>query len=287
MHPQPPEDLEQLVEGFAHSAQAVLELGMTCHDDDFDKPTQCPGWTVKDQISHVVSVERSLHGEPDDPVAVPDYTWVRTDVGRTVEPGVELRRGRSGRHVVAELAAVLPARLEELRDPALTLETQVKGPFGPTTLQDALRLRTVDVWCHEQDLRQALDRPGNLDVAGAAVFVDVILTSFPARAARRAGLDVGTVVIIECTGPVLAREGVRIVDGADGRPYAESLFSGVSHESPETPHTEAEAVTTIRLSTDALTRRGAGRVDTADLHYGVEGDEDVARRVLDALVVTP
>ncbi len=287
MHPQPPEDLAQLIEAFAHAGQAVLELGMTCHDDDFDKPTQCPGWTVKDQISHVVALERMMQGEPDEPVPVPDYDWLRTDVGRAVQAGVELRRPRTGSHVVAELAALLPARLEALHDPELTLDTAVQGPFGPTTLGDALQLRTIDVWCHEQDLRQALDRPGDLDTGGAALFVQAVLTSFPARAARRAGLDIGTMVIIECTGPVCAREGVRIIEGADGRPYAEALFSGVSHESAAGAQGDDSAATTIRLTTDALTRRGAGRVPTAALSFSVDGDDLVAARVLDALVVTP
>ncbi|TWP37953.1 maleylpyruvate isomerase family mycothiol-dependent enzyme [Leekyejoonella antrihumi] len=290
MHPQPPEDLTGLVDGFASTLQAVLEIGMTCHDDDFGRATQCPGWTVKDQISHVVGLELAMQGERAPQVPVPDYDWLRSEVGHAVEPAVELRRSRSGSHVVAELAALLPARLEALRGPELRLDTQVDGPFGRTDLGSLLRMRTIDVWCHEQDLRQALDRPGNLDTAGAAFFCERILMAFPGRAARRAGLEVGTVVIIESTGPVLAREGVRIIEGADGKPYAESLFSGVSHEAPATSAVAPEIVesaTSIRLSTDALTRRGAGRVPTQELHYTVDGDEDVARKVLDALVITP
>lgn len=286
MHPQPPEDLAQLIEAFAHAAQAVLELGMTCHEDDFDQPTQCPGWTVKDQISHVVAGERAMNGDPQEKVPVPDYEWLRTDVGKIMEPGVEARRSRSGRHVVAELAALLPARLESLRDPGLDPQVEVDSPFGRLPLRRLLELRTVDVWCHEQDLRQALDRPGDLDTGGAALFVQTILTSFPARAARRADLDVGTIVIIECTGPVCAREGVRIIEGDHGKPYAESLFSGISHD-VDVRTEPADAVTTIRLTTDALTRRGAGRVPTAQLSYAVEGDDQVAARVLDALVITP
>jgi len=45
-------------------------------------------------------------------------------------------------------------------------------------------------------------------------------------------------------------------------------------------------VTSIRLTTDALTRRAAGRRTTDEIHYTVSGDEDIARRVLDALVIT-
>jgi hypothetical protein len=45
--------------------------------------------------------------------------------------------------------------------------------------------------------------------------------------------------------------------------------------------------TTISLSTEAFTRRAAGRRSVSDTPYSVVGDDAVARRVLDAFVVTP
>ena len=43
---------------------------------------------------------------------------------------------------------------------------------------------------------------------------------------------------------------------------------------------------TISLSTEAFTRRAAGRRPLSDTPYDVVGDEDIARRVLEAMVVT-
>lgn len=282
-----------MVTAYAETTQAVLDLGMTCRPDDFDLPTQCPGWTVKDHISHVVGVETALlTGELPD-VEVPDHPWIRHDFGRFMEQSVEERRSRSGHEVVQELAHVLPRRQRALRDPELTLDSPVVPVIGELdTIGKQLPVRIIDIWCHEQDLRAALDRPGNLDSTAAAAFVTTVLDAFPRRAAR-AGLEPGTSVIIECTGPVLAREGVRITPSHDGSLRGEPLFSGQAHVD-ETDDSTGEliivppgSVTTIRLTTEALTRRGAGRVPTTELRYTVEGDEDVAARVLDALTVTP
>lgn len=290
--PLPPEGLPELVEAYANTAQAVLDLGMTCRPEDFELPTQCPGWTVKDQIAHVAGVEARLAGVQDPPVEVPDHPWLRHDMARSMQEAIEVRRTRSGGEVVGELKHILPRRLRALRDPELTLDTAVPGPFGPTTVGDLLPMRVIDIWVHEQDLREALGRPGNLDSPGAAEFTTRILSAFPGRAAR-AGLPAGATVILECTGPVVAREGVRITPKADGSIWGESLFSGQAHVD-ETDDSTGEiivvppgTVTTIRLSTESLCRRGAGRVPTAELRYSVEGDEAVAAKVLDNLVITP
>lgn len=291
--PLPPEGLDELVAAYAGTAQAVLDLGATCRPDDFDLPTQCPGWTVKDQISHVVGAESVLAGGTEEAVAVPDHPWIRNDAGRLIEQSVQSRRSHSGHEVVQEFSHVLQRRLRALRDPELTLDSPMpRLLFGDETVGVQLPMRTIDIWCHEQDLREALDRPGNLDSPAAALFATTVLGAFPGRAAK-AGLEPGTSVIIECTGPVVAREGVRITPTSDGSLRAEPLFSGQAHVD-ETDDSTGEiivvppgSVTTIRLTTEALTRRGAGRVATADLRYAVEGDEDVAARVLDRLAITP
>ena len=79
---------------------------------------------------------------------------------------------------------------------------------------------------------------------------------------------------------------------AEGNSVAHELFTGhvEEHEEGDAPAAEdqpEESVTTISLSTHELTRRAAGRQSTEDTAYQVHGDEDLARRVLDALVLTP
>lgn len=292
-NPPPPTDLAGLIEAYASTGQAILDIGMMCRPEEFDKPTQCPGWTVKDQISHVVAMENRTAGGVEEEVEVPDYEWVTTDVKRFMENGVEARRKKSGHDVVEEWKRLFPRRMRQLRDPSITAETVVPGPFGPRTVAELLTGRIADLWVHEQDLRQAVNWPGNLDSGGAAIFSTWVLDAFPKNAARGADLPIGTSVIMDVTGPVLAREGVRIVPGEDDRPFGESLFSGAAHVDDVDEATgeiiplPSGSTVSIRLSTESLTRRGAGRVPTSQLRYSVEGDEEFARRVLDALTITP
>lgn len=284
MHPSAPDDLNGLLDAFDQTVQAVIDLGWSCREADFDTPTDCPGWTVKDQISHVVGAEKTFAGIRREKIRVPDYSHLKHDFARAVEIDVEARRGWSGRAVVTELADFHPERMAQLRGSDAGLDTVIGGIFGDdTTFGQHLRARISDVWVHEQDIRNALDRPGDLDSPAAAVFTASTLESLPRIAARVAQIEPGHAVVLEVTGPVMAREGVRVTIGADGRPYGELLFSG--HDRPVGD--EQLEVTTIRLTTDALTRRAAGRRSTSDIGFTVTGDEALARRLLDSLAFMP
>ena len=285
MHPAAPQDLRGLVEAFAQSAFSMVDLAITCTDADFAKPTACPGWTVKDQVSHVVSVESRLLGRPDSRVDVPDYPHLRSDRARMIEEGVELRRARPGKEIAQELHRVVSGRLGRLRDPDLDPKSLVESPMGPMELGALLRRRVCDVWVHEQDVREALDRPGNLDSAAAAVFTDAVIQALPSIVVERAGVAPGKVVMLELTGPIVARTGVRVEKAEDGTPRAQVMFSRGTDETGPIP--VIGKTTSIQMSTEAFTRRAAGRRSVEDLHYSVHGDEAVARAVFDNLVVTP
>lgn len=292
-NPPPPTDLAGLVEAYASTGQAIIDIGMMCRAEEFDSPTQTPGWTVKDHISHVVALENLCAGGVEQDVTVPDYERVSTDVQRFMEVGVEARRSKSGHEVVEEWKRLFPRRMRALRDPSLTAESLVTGPFGQRTAIELLEGRVADMWVHEQDLRQAVNWMGNLDSGGAAIFSTWVLNAFPKNVARSADLPIGTTVILDVSGPVVAREGVRIVPGDNGKPFGESLFSGTTHVDDVDEDTgqiiplPPGSTVSIRLSTESLTRRGAGRVPTSQLRYNVDGDEEIARRVLDALSITP
>ena len=156
---------------------------------------------------------------------MPDYPHVHSDFARFVEVDVEARRGLTGREVVAELAEFHPQRVADLRASDADIDTVIGGFFGPeTTFGEHLHRRIVDAWVHEQDLRAALDRPGNLDSASAAVFTADILAALPRIASRVAGIGAGHAVVLDVSGPVVARGGVRIVTGERRAPLRRSAF---------------------------------------------------------------
>lgn len=280
LHPVPPDDLAGMVDAWAQTVQAIVDLGSTCTDDDFARATACPGWTVKDQISHVLSLEDWIAGGDYPTTRAPHAEHVRNKIGAFTERGVHEWRSVPGPEVVTTLHELLVDRLETLRDPDLTAETVVAGPFGPTPLLEMLRQRVVDVWTHEQDIREALGRPGNLDSPPAAVFVDALYKALPRIVAKDAGIPPGQAVVIEATGPVKGRGGAR-VDEIDGVARGVPLFSGTASDSGDA------TVTTLSMATDMLCRRAAGRIAVADMRWTTTGDNDVATRVLEALPFLP
>jgi len=268
--------LQDLVQAFAQTTQAVLTLAGACSDVDLAQPTECPGWTVHDQIAHVAGVESLLAGHKDPRVQMPQYEHIRNDLGKKVEYAVEVRRGRSGAELVTELEDVLAERLSTLRDPMLTSDSIIAGPFGPDRAATVLLLRTFDVWTHEQDIRCALQRPGDLDSRAAAVCVNEVMDQLPKLIAKGAALTPGHPVVVDVTGPLAARVSVQVDTDEQGRLRGHAI-------SPEPLDTQA---TTISLSTEAFMRRSAGRRSVADTAHHVSGDEAIARRVLEALVLT-
>lgn len=283
LHPAAPEGLDDLTAAYAHTVQAISDLGHSLRPGDEQRPSACPGWTVLDQFAHVVSLEAWVQGEavPDaqDVAVGPDVTR-RQGINEVVERFLESRRGRSLAELLEELDGLVADQVRHLGADTTSPDEPRIGPFGPTTLLGLMESRVLDLWVHEQDIREAIGRPGNLDGPAAAHTVRVLFDALPRIVARRAGVPVGHAVILDLTGPVVGRAGVR-VEERDGRPHGTPLFSG----DPE--HHVDVTTTTITMSTQAATRRCAGRVSTDDTHYVVHGDEEVARRVLDALVITP
>lgn len=296
VHPAPPADVPGYVEAYR---QVLLSLVNTCdglRESEWDLPTDCPGWTVRDHVAHVVHLEDYLSGSPHPTVAeeitigTPEH--VRNEIGVWMEQGVRSRASMTPEQLLAELRNLVEIRSAQLYDRELALESPVRGPLGQeTTFEHLATLRLSDIWVHEQDIREAVGRIGSLDNAGAARFTALVLDAVPRVVRKRVSPEPGTVVIVDSTGPVTGRAGVRIDVDAEGEPVAHELFTGHSDEGESHPAGEAHpddaaAVTTISLTTHALARRAAGRTSTQDTAYQVNGDEALAERVLEALVLT-
>src|SRR4051794_28982223 len=80
-----------------------------------DRATDCPGWSVKDNVAHMIGTERMLLGEQPAADAPSDAPHVRNDIGRHNEQWVESYRAQPGREVLAAFEAVTARRLETLR----------------------------------------------------------------------------------------------------------------------------------------------------------------------------
>ena len=279
LHPAAPEGLDGLAAAYAHTVQAISDLGHSLRPGDEERPTTCPGWTVLDQFAHVVSLEAWVQGE-DVPDVDLDDRPSSEGINAIVDRFLESRRGRSLAELLEELDGLVADQVRHLRADTTSPDEPRIGPYGPTTLLGLMESRVLDLWVHEQDIREAIGRPGNLDGPAAAHTVRMLFEALPRIVARRAEVPAGHAVILDLTGPVVGRAGVR-VEERDGKPFGTPLFTG------DAEHHADISTTTITMSTQAATRRCAGRASTDDTHHVVHGDEEIARRVLDALVITP
>lgn len=280
LHPPAPTEFPEVVDAWAQTLRNVVDLGRTLRPDDAGRATDCPGWTVFDQVAHVASAEAMVAGDPVPDLDVSGHDHVRHDFGERIERFVESRRGRALEDVLDELEWRLDERLAVYRAEDVDPEAEALGPFGPTTLAGLLGVRTFDVWMHEQDIREAIGRPGGLDTPAAALSVSMLFDALPVVVAKRAGIGPGNAVVLDLTGPVVGRAGAR-VEEQEGRPRGIPLFTGEAEEHPDV------VTTSLTMSTAVAMRLAGGRRDPGDLHVTVHGDEDVARRVLAAMSITP
>lgn len=280
VHPPAPTDVGELVDAYAHTVRSIIDLGRTIRPDDAGLPTDCPGWTVLDQIAHVASTEAMVAGEPVPDVDVSRHDHVRHAFGERIEKYVESRRGRALEEVLDELEERLAERLGVYRSGTDWAEREVQGPFGPTTMERLLGVRVFDLWVHEQDIREAVGRPGGLDSGAAAHSVSQLFAALPRIVARDAGIEPGNAVVLDLTGPTVGRAGAR-VEEHDGKAVGVPLFTGEPEEHPDV------VTTSLTMSTRVAGRLAGGRRAPEDLHIVVHGDEDVARRVLAHLAITP
>ncbi|HLW16493.1 MAG TPA: maleylpyruvate isomerase N-terminal domain-containing protein, partial [Actinomycetota bacterium] len=115
---------------------SVDELCGMLDDGDWDLPTDCPGWSVKDNLSHLVSYEAAALGRPPAP-ALTDrarFPWVKDEIQAGNEREVEWRRSRSGPEVLAEYREVVAERLAQLR--GLDQTTRMSESDTPIGLKD-------------------------------------------------------------------------------------------------------------------------------------------------------
>ena len=54
---------EPLIASFEEVWGDIVEVCADLTDAQWEKPTDCPGWTVKDNVAHMIGTERMLLGE--------------------------------------------------------------------------------------------------------------------------------------------------------------------------------------------------------------------------------
>jgi uncharacterized protein (TIGR03083 family) len=262
--------LATYVAAWKSGAADVEELLRSLDEEDWSRETDCPGWTVRDVAAHLAALEAELAGAPGPHLDQVSAATANVS-GAYTQAGIEERRDRSNEEIVEEFADAVLRRAAELDgDPP----TDPKGvpPRNPGGAgwdwQTLLRNRVVDLWVHEQDVRRAVDRPGDLDTPAAEIVTETFLAAMPYVIGKRAGAEPGTTVVVVVDGRQLAYE-----VGDDGRCRR-------ADSKPESPTARLE------MGAETLAVLGAGRRDPLTVEVGITGDRDLAERVLRGMAVT-
>jgi uncharacterized protein (TIGR03083 family) len=258
----------------------IAELGAGLTADQWRAPTECPGWTVFDNVAHMIGTERMLAGEQPaagGDAAALDAPHVKNDIGKANETWIASYRGWDGAKLLDEFRAVTARRLDTLRA-MTTAEWDAEGftPEGPGPYRQFMAIRVFDCWYHDQDIREAIDRPGYLEGPVA----DLSLARIPAKGlgyvvGKKAGAPAGSVVVF-------------VVEGA---PEIVAAIS-VPPEGRAVLLDDAPADATVRITTDRRTfaRLAGGRWTGAEARargvVRVDGDSTLGDRVVDNMAFT-
>jgi uncharacterized protein (TIGR03083 family) len=265
------EDMAGNVAAYEQTVRSTIALAETFAPADWELPTECPGWSVRDQVSHMVGVERMMLGDREPPHSVPDdLPHVRNDMGQFMEVAVDVRRSVPGPKVLDELRDALARRLEALPD--IDPDQQAMLPNGRSgTYVELMGFRAFDCWTHEQDIRRAVGRPGNLAAPAAERARDIVAAALPFLLGKRAGAAPGESVTLEVTGPLSFTR--HAVVGDDGRArFTDPL---------ERP------TVALRLDWETYARLSCGRIPADSANVTVTGDPALAHRLLASMPVTP
>jgi len=258
-------DDKKLVDALDEEWKSIDKLCEGLTEPEWKTETECPGWSVQDNVAHLIGIESVIMGRPPPDHTPPDLPHVKNDIGKSNEVWVDARRDRTGDDVLEEFREVARERITTLRamtDDDFGAETWT--PAGPGTVRDLLPFRIFDSWAHEQDMRRALDRPGHLDGPAAELSLGRLTGALPFVVGKKVKPPAGATVVFDWDDQTTAIT----MDGGRAKPLD-----------------PAPADPTVRLTmdTDTLVGLGMGRGDPAEILAGgvvkIDGDQALGRRI--------
>lgn len=259
-----------LTEEFA----ALDELYTGFTDEQWARPTCLPGWSVQDQLSHLLGIEATLLGEPAPDVDVSGFDHLRNPIAVANEAWVESLRPATPAEVLDRFRDVTRRRLEVLGNMTQADFDQPSWtPAGPDeTYGRFMRIRHYDCFVHEHDARAAVGAPDRGEPDHVRSALDEVATGIGFIVGRKAGLPVGTTVRIDVEGPV-----------------SDTWLVDIPERARVVDHLDGEPTVSIRLPAMVWLRLTAGRLDAEPLlgsPVTLGGDPGLARQLATHLAFT-
>jgi uncharacterized protein (TIGR03083 family) len=260
--------IEQKVSLTIESLNALTELCAPLTEAQWKTETDCPGWSVQDNMSHLVGIENMLLGKPPTTHKAPKYDYIKNPIGEHNEHEIDVRRSLTGSQVFAEWKVTATERVHQLQTAdAEYFAKPMMMPTGPGTLGDFLDIRILDLWIHDQDIRRALNISGNHGGPCAEHTIDRLIRTLPIVVGKRAATPEGESVSIT-------------ISGAVPRTIYVSVSEGRANIVPASP---ANLLCEITMDSTVFTALATGRKQSTELIWTSTGDTALAQRIVSQL----
>jgi uncharacterized protein (TIGR03083 family) len=267
--------LQPYADAWTHSIDAISELVTPLAEGEWNRRTPCPGWSVRDVVSHVIGLDTEMLGDPRPIHTLPrDLYHVTNEHQRYMEMQVDVRRHHTAPEMTSELEYTIIRRNRQLRNESREPGRTVRGHVSTeVTLEESMRTHAFNIWVHEQDLRTALGRPGNLDSPGAHIARDVLLAALPKVVAEDSGAPRSSAVVFDVHGPIEFLRTIRV--DIQGRGTLETVPA-------------LGPAATLILDWETYVRLACGRVtpDAVTDRVKADGDPELSASILRNFAVT-
>ena len=239
-------------------------------EDQWRLASPLPGWSVQDNLSHIVGTEAMLAGEPGPDVNIDRDVndHVRNDIGAFNEQWVESLRAVAPHEVLSKFRELTAARLDALEQMSVDeWNAESFTPAGKDTFGRFMQIRVFDCWLHEQDIRDAVGRPGHETGLAVEVVLDEMATALGFVVGKKASAAAGQSVTFALT---------------DGGAVVREVHVEVGERAAVVPALSGPATVTLTMPIGVMTRRCAGRVGPDDLldQVVIEGDLSLGSSIL-------
>ena len=268
---QPGAEKDRVVELLGAQWSHIAGLLAGLNDEQWSRPA-LPGWDVHDVVAHLIGTERSLSGAALPDIPADPGAHVRNEIGKVNEAWICELRDRPHADLLADFREVTGERLASLRAMSIDdFNAPSWTPSGNATYARFMQIRIFDCWMHEQDIRAAVQQPGNEGGAAAEQSLDEVVAALGYIIGKRGRAPDGSSVLIRLTGPVkrdlavVVQGRARVVEAMEGQPTA-----------------------TLTLSSSLFMRLAGGRENAESALGRIElgGDQALVRQLATSLAYT-
>jgi uncharacterized protein (TIGR03083 family) len=179
------------VEALAAQLNDLVALVNELSDEDFDRPSRCPGWLVAEVVAHCEGMAHRLVGEnarpvdgeaeidrvgyyrydPDGPREDEDPAFTFSEIIR--DRVIDEVAGRSGDQLSASLEAAVGAALAGVGE--LPADRVIKRSGHPRmTFGEFVASRNLEFGVHAMDIAHAVGRPERVQPAAAPIIIAIL-----------------------------------------------------------------------------------------------------------------